>query len=376
MKTKKIYALLFAAIATLTVGCGSSEQSEEPAESQPKEVATNQQTYVIRKSDLKLQKVSNQEVSSVDLISGRVIPKTSTTLLAEVQGRVQQGTRPYKAGTYFRKGEVLMQVDSKEFALNLEAQKSAFLNILTGIMPDLKADYPDNYKQWLTYVSQYESNKPLPPLPVTQSASEKYYITANQVYSTYYSLKAQEERLEKYVIRAPYDGILTNALVDLGGLVSPGQPLGTFISNMSYEIEAAVSLRTANRLKIGDTIEFYSTNLTGAFPARVVRINNIIDAQTQNIPVYLTITHPQIKSGIYLEGRVQSTSYTDATTIASDLLLRDQNVLVLQDDIITKREVKVLETKMDSLIVSGLEGNELLVLNSFQVPVEGLKITQ
>ena len=94
----------------------------------------------------------------------------------------------------------------------------------------------------------YDSGEPLQPLPKTASEGEKYFITANQAFNTYYTIKSQEERLRKYVIRAPYAGMIISTQVDVGGLVSPGQMLGTIISHEQYELEAGVSLTVANEL--------------------------------------------------------------------------------------------------------------------------------
>ncbi len=363
------FFILFIGISS----CGEAEKSEAKSETNTSNKET-EGSFVVRKSDLKLTQVKNGSISNTALISGRVVPKNSTELFAEVQGSIQQGSDAFKTGTPFSKGQVLLRINSREFALNLEAQKSAFLNILTGMMPDLKADYPDNYQNWLAYVSSYASGKPLPPLPETKATSEKYFVTANQVYNTFYSIKAQEERLSKYSITAPFDGILTAALVDMGGLVSPGQPLGTFISEDDLEIEAGVALDVASALKIGDEITFRSNKLPGQWVGVVSRVNGTVDAKTQNITVFLALRGDNIKPGVYLEGQVGKEHYENAFTIESTLLSRDQNLLVLKDSTINKQEVRVLASKTDSLIVSGLNDNDQLILNTFEVPVAGLKI--
>ncbi len=374
MRVSNVYFILLLLSALGIGSCGESEAPESATTEAPLPTTADQSGYVIRKSDLQLQKVQNRNIQHADLISGRVIPAATTTLLAEVQGRPLRGSRPFKAGTIFRQGEVLLQLDSREFSLNLEAQKSAFLSILTGIMPDMKADYPDNFDRWSNYIAQYNFAAPLAPLPPTSSAPEKYFLSANQVYNTYYSIKANEERLRKYVITAPFDGMVTEARIDDGGLVSPGQALGTFISHTRYEVEAAVNLTVVDHLQLGDTILFHSPALPEKVAAIVVRINTVIDAETQNIPVFLTVLGSGVKSGIYLEGQVPQNTFDNATRIASELLLRDRNVLVLENNVIAKKAVQVLESNSDSLVVRGLNTDDLLVLNQFEVPVEGVII--
>ncbi|MEL7145320.1 MAG: HlyD family efflux transporter periplasmic adaptor subunit, partial [Bacteroidota bacterium] len=320
--------------------------------------------------------IKNTTVKSHLPITGRVIPKYTTQLVAEVQGRILSSEKSFKAGTTFRKGEVLLQLDSREFALNLESQKSAFLNILTGLMPDLKSDYPENYQNWLNYVNNYKTGKPLPPLPQTASKPEKYFVTSRQVYTTYYNIKAQEDRLSKFTLVAPFSGSLSSTTIDTGGLVSPGQPLGTFISDGNYELETAVSIELGSTLKIGQQIEFESRALGQTFTATVSRINNIVDPTTQNIPVFLRIRDSRLRSGMYLEGKVVSTSFQNAINIPSSTVNRDNTVHILNNGIISKAPVEIVGQTEDEVIVRGLEDEVKLVLTTFDYPIAGLKIAQ
>ena len=46
--------------------------------------------------------------------------------------------------------------------------------------------------------------------------------------------------LNKFVVRAPFTGILTEATINPGTLVRPGQRLGEFIDPSVYEIQIAL----------------------------------------------------------------------------------------------------------------------------------------
>ncbi|WKN45634.1 efflux RND transporter periplasmic adaptor subunit [Tunicatimonas pelagia] len=353
-----------------------SESKASAASSESNKTESTSSSNTVRLSTLELIPVENREKTIQVPVSGRVVPKNQTQLLAEVQGRILPASCKFKAGQHFKRGEVLLYVDSREFALNLEAQKSAFLNILTGIMPDLKADYPNNYQQWLTYVQAYDSGQPLQPLPETSSEGEKYFITSNQVYNTFYSIKAQEERLNKYTIRAPYAGLVTDAMVDIGGMVSPGQLLGTLISSSDYELEAGVTLEATTNLSVGDKLTFQSNEIAGTWIGEVVRINDIVDPQTQNIPVFFQMQGPSLKSGMYLEGTFATRSYEDVFVIPQAALSRDESVLILEENVIVRKAITPVEYLRDSIIVQGLTESDQLILNQFGTPVEGKKVYQ
>ncbi|MEM6767245.1 MAG: HlyD family efflux transporter periplasmic adaptor subunit [Bacteroidota bacterium] len=331
--------------------------------------------FVLTKEELALLPVKNGKAATYLPITGRVIPKNTTQLYAEVQGKVKESGFLFKEGSSFSRGQALLSLDSDEFSLQVEAQRSAFLNILTGVMPDLKADYPDNFESWKAYIAAYKSGESLQSLPETLSEGERFFLTANQVYSTYFNIKAQEERLSKYVVRAPYSGMVTESRIDKGSLVSPGQQVGTIINNRQYELEAAVSVSLASQLAIGDKIRFTSNNMEGEWIGRVSRMTDIVDVQTQNIPVYFTLTGKNLKGGIYLEGQFQGSSFEEVVTIPSSALTRDGKVFILEDNTILGKKVETVEILSDSLIVSGLSNDDMVITNTFEVPVEGKKIS-
>ncbi|MEM9674061.1 MAG: HlyD family efflux transporter periplasmic adaptor subunit, partial [Bacteroidota bacterium] len=217
--------------------------------------------------------------------------------------------------------------------------------------------------------------QPLQPLPETSSEGEKYFITANQVYNTYYSIKAQEERLGKYTIRAPYAGLVTQTQVDFGGMVSPGQLLGTLISSQDYELEAGINLEAAIHLSVGDRVSFSSNEIAGTWTGEVVRINNIVDPQTQDIPVFFRLEGSSLKSGMYLEGSFATHRYEDVFVIPQEALSRDESVLVLKEDVIVRKPITPVEYLRDSIIVEGLTESDQIIMNEFGIPVEGTKVS-
>ena len=351
----------------------ASEQAPEKQDNEPVEKEASN-SFELKRSDLDLFEAKNTDKAIEWPISGRVVPKNTTQVYSEVQGKILNSGFRLKAGLSFRAGDELVTLDAKEFELQLEAQRSTFLNILTGMMPDLKADYPDNYNNWLQYVENYEAGGDLKPLPKTTSNAEKYYVTSNQVFSTYYTIKAQEERLSKFRIVAPYNGLVTNAMADKGTLVSPGQQLATIINNQSFELEAATSLEVATELEIGDQVVFTSNEIEGTWMGTVLRINDIVDAKTQNIPVFFAITGANLKAGMYLEGSFEGEVYNNVVAIPSSVLTRDTKVLLLEDNVIKGREIELVEFIQDSILVRGLSNKDVVIANQFNVPVEGLKL--
>jgi multidrug efflux pump subunit AcrA (membrane-fusion protein) len=311
-----------------------------------------------------------------ELISGRVIPKNQTQLLAEVQGQMLSGPVAFKPGVRFRKGDTLIAIDSREYSLTLFSQKSAFLNSLTGIMPDLKSDFADSYEKWKSYLDRFTIEGKIPDLPTAKSDAERFFVVSRGIYTAYYGIKAQEERLGKYRILAPFDGVITQALLDVGGIVSPGQPLGVISSSSEFELETGASLATTAGLKIGDRISFTSNEQAGDWTGTLVRIGGAVDPKTQLVPLFFRIEGKGLLPGMYLQGSVGAVRITQTALIPSRLLGRDNQVLVLAEGLILSRPVEPVRILGDSVFVTGLAAGEELILNKFSGPIAGKKVIQ
>jgi len=328
----------------------------------------------IRKSDLRIQHIKLEEAHSSSQVSGRVIPQHITQLFAEVQGKVRYGSTTFKEGINFGKGQPIIIIDDQEFAFALDAQRSAFLNMLTSMIPDMKSDFPESYPKWKGYVDGYTLGTPLPELPAPLSQKEKYFITTYQVYSQYYQIKSQEERLKKYTISAPYPSTVTKANVDVGSLVSPGQPLGTIIHRYNYELEAGLNEAAASTLKVGDVVEFHTNDRRSVFKGTLVRVNASIDPQTQNRSAFFQLKGKGISSGMYLEGEVETGEQTAVAIIPRSAIGRDSRVLVLEGKVLKAKPVKPLDYAGDYATVNGLQTGDQLILNQFSIPVEGVVV--
>ncbi len=362
----------------LISSCGNEAAKESTASNttsnSENSTSVPKEEFSLNKSDLNILTVSKGNKKRSANISGRVIPKNTTQLFAEVQGQILSQGVLFKPGVAFNKGDLLVQIEHQEFKLNLEAQRSAFLNTLTTIMPDMKSDYPDNYQAWLSYVQAYRFGNSLPPLPPTLTQGEKFYVTSYQIYNQYYAIKAAEERLRKYTITAPYAGIITQSNIDIGSLVSPGQPMGTIINRYNYELEAGVDLATEQSLKHGDKVTFTSNDVEGTWTGKVIRKNNIIDPTTQNMPVYFQLSGKGIRAGMYLEGNYNLASFSDVVILPTSATKRDGSVLILDGEVLRNKSIETVAFLTDSVVVKGLEEGDIVVLNNFELPVVGQKV--
>ena len=321
-----------------------------------------------------VEEVENKEIPIIITTSGNLTAKHKIELYAEVQGVLKPSSKEFKAGTSYSKGESIIKINSDEFYANLQSQKSNFYNSLTSIMPDIRLDYPDEYQKWQTYLNSFDINKTTPDLPTLNSDKEKFFISGRGINSAYYNVKNLEVKLGKYNLRAPYDGILTEALVTPGTLVRVGQKLGEFIDPSVYEMEVSVNAEFADLLKKGNTVKLHNLEKTKEYTGKVIRINGKVDATSQTIKAYIQVAHPDLREGTYLEANLSARSEKEAIEVSRKLLIDNKQMFVVRDSILDLIDVNPVYFSAESAVIKGVENGTLILSKPTPGAYQGMQV--
>lgn len=284
--------------------------------------------------------VENATIPIVIPANGNLRAKRRVELYAEVQGIFRAGPTLFKPGQVYKKGQSLIRIDASEYYASVQSAKSNLYNSIAAIMADLRLDFPKVFPKWQAYINGFDMNKTTPKLPEMTSEKETYFITGRAIVSNYYNVKNLEQRLSKYTIVAPFNGILTEALVTEGTLIRSGQKLGEFIDPSVYEMEVAISKSFANLLQAGEQVILNNLNATETFKGTVSRVNGSIDTTTQTITVFIEVKDDKLKEGMYLEAKLNAKQEENAIEIDRNLLLDSQKIYVVRDSILDVLPVK------------------------------------
>ncbi|MEP2026111.1 MAG: HlyD family efflux transporter periplasmic adaptor subunit [Reichenbachiella sp.] len=308
------------------------------------------------------QKVMGSDIGVNVIENGRLVAKRKADLYAEVQGVMESNNKLFKPGIKYSKGETLVNIRSNDAYVSLLAQKSVLQNLVTSILPDLRLDYPEAYKKWNAYVSNFDIDAPIAKLPETTSEKEKYFITGKNIYTTYYNTKNLEILQSKYKIRAPYSGVLTETLVNPGTVIRPGQKLGEFIDPSVYELEVAISQSLLPSLTIGKKVKVNNPNSNDQeWTGYVSRINGKVDATTQTVQVYIEVSGKELKEGVYLEAIIAGERIPNAVEIDRKLLVEGDKIFAIQNSKLYLMPVTIAHKTEKSVIVNNLKnGTEIL----------------
>lgn len=359
-----LLAFVFVVIAAgLSFRIGSSKP---PAERKAAET-------VIKK--VKSLPVSNGTLTTQLEITGRLQAREKIELFTEVGGTLIPNNNRFKEGNYFKKGETLVRIDNEEQKLSLLAQKSALMNQITLMLPDLKSDYTESFPAWESYLRDLDIGQPLMELPTPASDQERYYVSARNLYNLYYTIQSQEKRMEKYTLKAPFNGVLSATNITEGTLVRIGQRLGEFMNAYSYELEASINEADIDLIKVGNQVELGSDNSNQNWKGRVSRISNVIDPATQTIKVFITTSGKGLKEGMYLSGTVKGRQISDAFEFPRNLLIDQTKVYVVDNSKLMLKEVEPVHFTTEKVVVKGLENGSILLGESLAGAYEGLEVS-
>jgi len=306
--------------------------------------------------------------------NGTLIAKNRLELYAEVQGVFTSSSHDFKAGQSYKRGETLLRLDAAEYYASVQAAKSEFYNLVTSLMPDLRLDYPSAFPEWERYLRTVHVDKPVPSLPAINDEKVNYFITGRGVVSAYYNIKNMEQRLSKYGIAAPFNGVLTEALVTKGTLIRQGQKLGEFIDTSVFELELAIGKTYSDLLQVGEHVDLKTIDGNDAYVGEVTRINGKIDQATQTIKVYVEVKGDGLKEGMYLEAQLQAKDEPKAIKMSRKLLVNESEVFIVRDSILDVIEIEPVYFSAKDMVVKGIPEGTQLVSRSIPGAYAGMQV--
>ncbi|MDA7558281.1 efflux RND transporter periplasmic adaptor subunit [Flavobacteriaceae bacterium] len=318
--------------------------------------------------------VKNGTVKIIVPANGSLTAKRRIEVFSEVQGVFRIGSKLFRPGQKYSTGDVFIRIDNTEYYANVQSAKSNFYNTLTSVMPDLKLDFPDVFEKWKTYINSFDLNETTPNLPVLTSEKEKYFITGRGIISGYYNVKNLEQRLSKYVISVPFNGILTEALVTEGSLIRSGQKLGEYIDDSVYELEVAVSRNYASLLKVGENVSLNNLEKTETYNGTVSRINGNVDLSSQTISAFIEVKHDVLKEGMYLEAQLGAKEETNVIEIDRNLLSDKNEVFIVKDSLLFTYPVEPVFFGDNKVVIKGIPNGTFLLAKSVPGAYPGMLV--
>ena len=306
--------------------------------------------------------------------TGKIVAAERFEIFAQVDGQLLSSAKKFKEGKTYNKGEVMLEIEADEFEKTLLAKKSDFITLLTSVLPDLKSDYPDSYQQWRQYALNLDVKSPLPEMPEAKDSQEKFFLSGRGVYSSFYNIQSNEERFEKYVIRAPFNGIVTSTMVEAGKAIRTGTELGQFINPNLYDLEITIPVSAMKDIEVGKQATLHSSEINGTWTGRVTRISGSIDELSQSVKVFIRTTGSNLREGMFLTADLAVSPIENSYNIPRKMLNDNDELYVVENNILKLKKVNVLIRQGDNALVQGISAQDAILQTVIKNAHQGMAV--
>jgi len=322
---------------------------------------------------------------------GFVQPRTEITLAPQVSGRVDRISPALKSGGFFRKGEVLLHIEPRDFELAV-TQAKARIARAGALLDRERAEAEIARKEW----ERFGAGKANPlVLRKPQLAEAEAELASAEA-----GLAVAELNLERTTIRAPFAGRVRSVRVDEGQFLTTGTPVATVISTDHAEVRLAVPVdriafldlpldtsvgheESGSGLAISLVATFQDRQYT--WQGRIVRTEAEIDVRSRVVHAIARVKNPFAKRmpgqppllmGMYVRATIPGRVAADVAVLPRSLLHgRDQVVVVDENDRLHLRKVTVRRRCGEEVIISsGLEKGERICATQVDPLVEGMAV--
>ncbi len=301
------HRLLVVATVALLAACGKAEKSPVSAV----ESAASAPSLLIAPEDLHT--VTASELASGPVISGSIEPERRADLRAEVAAVVLQVFK--ENGEAVRTGDLLVRLDDAAIRDSLASAEEAVRAASHAF------DQAERQVQRLKTLQQQGMS--------SQQSLDDAEVRRNNAQSDLVAAKARvasaRQQLQRTLVRAPFDGVVSDRQVSVGDTAQVGKALVKVIDPRSMRFEGLVSADRVNELAVGQHVSFRVNGYNdGDFAGRVRRIDATANAATRQVALIVDFfdrdAAPRV-AGLFAEGRVETGS-TQALMVPESVLVR------------------------------------------------------
>lgn len=320
-------------------------------------------------------RLSLQDYTTTLRSFGSVQPRKQTTLVAQVSGMVSEVSPLFRAGSRFSKGDVLLSLDSSDYAIAVRGAQAALIQA-SALFTEEKARGDQAATDWKKLGKRGKPGALLLRTPQRQAAQAQVQAAQAQV-------ERAELDLARTQIKAPYDGQVLSTAVDEGRFVTTGSSLGAVFASGALDVRLPLNAGQLQQMDpaLIDSGEAVVELISGGggqeqrFQARLVRSEGQIDLTTRQMFVVAEVeAEATIAIGQFVEAHLPGKRYNDVFVIPERLLRPEGDVFLATDGQVLRGAVQLLFDDGENAVVTGLSAGDALILTPLGSAVSGMRI--
>ncbi|MFZ6720179.1 efflux RND transporter periplasmic adaptor subunit [Undibacterium sp. Ji49W] len=296
--------LLVLAIASALAACSKDKAPEKASASSSASATADKGGATDKKPPVKLviapediMTVQSNALASGPVVTGSIQPERKADLRAEVSAVVLQVLK--ENGDVVKRGDILVKLDETSIRDNLNSAED---NARSAAMA---LDQSDRALQRLKTLraSGMTSLQALDDAEVRRNSAQSE-LSASRARAV-----VARQQLQRTVVRAPFDGVVSERKVSAGDTASIGKELVKVIDPTSMRFAGRVSTDKIAQVKVGQPVGFRINGYPGQeFRGKVTRVDpaaNDVTRQVEVLVAFADSNQPRV-SGLYAEGNIEA----------------------------------------------------------------------
>ncbi len=335
---------------------------------------------------------------------GTVTPAVQVSLKPEVSGRIISVHPDLVPGGTFRKGNVLYQIDPRDYEAMVAAAEQTVANAELILKQELArqrvAEREWNMLNGSVDASHDNGDRELTlRIPQVKQAQAAFSAATE-------SLKQARLNLERCTVRAPFNALVVRESVDVGQVVSNQTETAVLAGTDEYWVQVSIPMEHIRWIRfpkngdVGSSVEIQQDTGNGTLKrtGNIARLMGNMTEAGRLARVLVRIPHPlkttgsrdlPLLIGSFVNVEIQGRELTDVVRIPREALhsvergatgqIRTVNAVWIMDgeDRLSIREVEVdWRTENEVFIHNSLKPGEQLIVSDIPTPVEGMKLTR
>jgi len=359
---------------------------------------------------VKVKKVERGELVIKLRSPGEAVTNQMTAVKTEVSGKLE--ALYVREGQFVEKSELLVELDNREFRLEVERAEASRLKILSELMldnqfaekstsenalfikkiEDEKKVYErvyQQYQQGLVSEEEFERVFKKFEMKMIESGQKKDDIMAATKGLTQQEINVKKARLnlEKTRIFAPFSGIVTDIKVTEQQQVTMSYELFTIVNTNRVSVHARVLESEIGKMRIGREVDLFFS----AFPDEVIKgkvkvVSPIVNSEDKTCKIIISIDQSGagIKPGMHAEVEIEAEIFEDRLLVPQEAIVvrsGKKMVFVVEEDMARRRYVETgqendyfAEVLENSNVESGLKEGDVVIVEGHYTLAQNARV--
>ena len=317
---------------------------------------------------------------------GTVQPRTRSQLVSQVGGQILAINPAFREGGFFRKGDVLIEIDPRDYVADVRIAEATLLDARQALA-DAEARAEQARADWKRLGNEGEP----PPLVAREPQLQ---AAAARLASAEAALTKAELALERTRVVAPFDGRVLSQDADVGQVVGANAPLGAIYATDSVEVRLPLRNRDLGYIDLPELDARAETAAPVTFASELddasswrgtlVRTDGEIDPVARQLHVTARVDDPYgrtesglpIKIGQYVTARIAGRTIKDAIVIPNQVIYQGAFVYVVDEGVLDRRRIDIAwQNEIESIVTTGLAPGEQVVTTQLGQVTSGTRVT-